>query len=214
MALGPVEILAIEFKGNRFNGAILPELLDLVNRGIIRIIDLVVVSKDAAGTVTSLEVHELAPDHVLAAHPLISQLASLEIRRRLIGMQDIEAVGAKLDLNCTGAVMLFEHAWAAHFKQALLEANGRLVLQARIPDDALEAAPNTEAAPPRPAGQKESDQRAGSGAAPQVYEPPRLATSGSPDMMAQLQQLAQMHEAGILTDEEFSAAKQKLLLAA
>ena len=60
--IGPVEMLAVSFPGSQFKGEILPELSDLVDRGLVRVIDLVVVTKGEDGTVAALEVSELDPE--------------------------------------------------------------------------------------------------------------------------------------------------------
>ena len=65
MTYGPVDFVALEFKGNQFKGEIFPALMDLVNRDVVRVIDMIVVKKDADGTVTNQEMQE-HDDSVLA----------------------------------------------------------------------------------------------------------------------------------------------------
>jgi hypothetical protein len=198
--LGPIDILAIEFKGDQIKGAIMSELLDMIAKEIIRVIDLVMIKKDETGNVTAMELQELAPDNVLVTNPLLAPSA----HARLIGLDDIEKACAQLENNTAGAVMLFENLWAVRFKQSLIDSGGRLIMQMRIPQDTIEKALSEIA--PMPALEAGVAEAA---VAPRVtlqQEP-----SAGSEMMAQLQELAQMHDSGILTDEEFAAAKQKLL---
>ena len=64
MTLGPIDFIVLEFPGNRFRGEILPDLLELVDKEIIRVIDLVIIMKDKEGQVTVRELRELDPEHV------------------------------------------------------------------------------------------------------------------------------------------------------
>ena len=130
--LGPIDLLAVEFPGNKFTGAGLRELHALVAAGTIRIIDLVIITKNQAGQVSALELNDLGPDAsgaLAALHATISQMLTRE---------DIEAVGEQLANNTTAAIMLYENTWAIKTKQAIMEANGRVVLQARIPHEVVQ----------------------------------------------------------------------------
>jgi hypothetical protein len=131
--LGPIDLLAVEFPGNRFTGAGLRELHALVSAGIIRIIDLVLITKNQAGQVSALELQDLGPDAggaLAALHATVSQMLTRD---------DIDAVGEQLANNTTAAVMLYENTWAAKTKQAIMDANGRVVLQARVPHEVVQA---------------------------------------------------------------------------
>jgi hypothetical protein len=195
---GPVDILAIEFRGDQLKGEIMPVLLDMIAKEIVRVIDLVVIRKDDAGNVTAMELQELAPDNILVTNPLLAPSA----HARLIGLDDIEKACAQLENNTIGAVMLFENLWAVRFKEVLINAGGRLIMQMRIPNNTIEEA-LSKVNPAPEAG------------ATEVAVGDRISLQQGPsagsEMMAQLQELAQMHDSGILTDEEFAAAKQKLL---
>lgn len=125
--LGPLDILVLEFPGNRFKGEILHNLQELVAAGTISILDLIVVTKSQTGLVSALELSEFgseATDALAPLHVSISQMLTND---------DVNAVGNELANNTTAAVMIFENTWAAKTKQAMLEANGRVVMFERIP---------------------------------------------------------------------------------
>ena len=126
--MGPVEVLEIEFQGNRFTGAILPELRSLVERGLVAIIDGVFVRKDAEGTVTFIEFDQISTDEDLA------NLATLlDEEKDLLSAEDVQELAAGLQPNSSAAVLVFEHTWAAPLKGAIEEAGGRLVANFRVP---------------------------------------------------------------------------------
>jgi hypothetical protein len=131
MTYGPIDFIALEFKGNNFKGEIIPSLLELVEQGIIRVIDLVIIQKDEEGEVRDLELQQLAPDTIAIFDPLNAQISGM------VTTTDIEMVGQALENNSTAAVMLFENLWAIKFKEAVLNADGRLVMQERIPHEVV-----------------------------------------------------------------------------
>jgi len=133
MTFGPIDLIALEFPGNRFRGEILPELFDLVDKGIIRIIDLVIIMKDQ-GEVIVQELRELDPAHIAIFDPLKAEV------NQMITRGDIDAIAEQLADNSTAGLMLIENLWAKKTKQAMLDANGRLVMFERIPHDVVEEA--------------------------------------------------------------------------
>jgi uncharacterized membrane protein len=127
MELGPTSYLAFEFEGNRFKGDILPDLMAMVEKGIVRILDLVVVLKDKDGKVTSRELVELDPADIMILNPLKSHI------KGVFSVEDIEAIGALIRPNTTAGLLLVEHLWAAKFFKDVKAANGRLVDNQFIP---------------------------------------------------------------------------------
>jgi uncharacterized membrane protein len=125
--LGPVEYIVVGFSGNRFTGEISRALTELLDQGLIRIIDLAVVSKDADGVVTILEMQELSPD-VAAAFVKITGTIS-----GLLSEADLDEIAEELEPGTTAAAMLFEHVWATRFAAAVRAADGELLLSERIP---------------------------------------------------------------------------------
>ena len=137
MAYGPVDFVALEFKGNQFKGEILPAIMDLVNRDIVRIIDMIVVKKDADSKVTHQEMQENYNAVLAVFDPLKAEISGM------IQVEDIEMIGEKLENNCTAAVILFENLWAVNFVKAVENANGRSVMHVRIPhEDVVEVMEN------------------------------------------------------------------------
>jgi hypothetical protein len=133
MTFGPIDFIALEFPGNRFRGEILPDLLELVDKEIIRIIDLVIITK-AQGLVTVRELRELDPAHIEMFNPLKAEA------NQMITESDIAMIAEQLADNSTAGLLLIENLWAKKTQQAMLDANGRLVLFERIPHDVVEEA--------------------------------------------------------------------------
>jgi hypothetical protein len=132
MSTGPVEYLVFAFPGGSVSDEIATELADLVNRNVIRILDAVVVTKDADGDVAAAEFDELG-----------NLSAFLEIDAEvggLIGPDDISFVGDELDAGVAAVVLLVEDLWAAPLADALGRSGGLLLEGARIPRDLVDAA--------------------------------------------------------------------------
>jgi hypothetical protein len=132
MTVGPIDFLALEFPGNKFDGSILANLLDLVQAGVIRIIDLVVIVKDREGGVLVRELQELDPDSVRVLDPLKVEVTSMITRN------DIDGIAAALANNSAAGLLLIENLWAVKTKQAMLDANARLLMFERIPHEVVE----------------------------------------------------------------------------
>jgi uncharacterized membrane protein len=130
--LGPVEILVVSFPGNQFNGEVAPALAELVETGMIRVIDLVFVTKDEAGDVVGIELSDLdeAVGGAFAPH--------VGVPNGMLADEDIEDLGASLEPNSSGAILLFEHVWATKFRDAVLGSGGELVAAIRIPKEAID----------------------------------------------------------------------------
>ena len=126
-AIGPTEFMVIGFAGNRFTGDIAPALAELVETGLVRIIDLAVVSKDAEGTVTVFEMQELSAEVAAAFVKLEGRV------RGLLSEADLDDIAEELPLASTAAALLVEHVWATRFAAAVRAAGGELVLAERIP---------------------------------------------------------------------------------
>ena len=127
MSIGPVEYIAIGFPGNKFSGEIVPAIQELQDSGTIRVLDLVIITKDPDGNVSAIELSEASPEQGAA-------LAVLGVENRnLLGEEDIEDIGGALDPNSTAALMIWENVWAARFAKSLRNADGILVANGRIP---------------------------------------------------------------------------------
>jgi hypothetical protein len=141
MALGPIEILAIEFPGNRFRGEISAALQELVENETIRIIDLVFVKKDAEGNITALELGDLDPDDFLAFDPITSEVSDM------LNEEDIQSIAAGIQNDSSVGVMLFEDTWATRFKEAAERANGHVLIAERIPSAVIDELVASQSAP-------------------------------------------------------------------
>jgi hypothetical protein len=127
VSIGPVEYIAIAFPGNNFSGEIIPALQKLVDSGTIKILDLVIIRKDADGNVEGIELSDASPQEQAA-------LGALGISgHRLLGEEDVEDIGGALDPNSSAALMIWENVWAASFAESLRNADGELVANGRIP---------------------------------------------------------------------------------
>ena len=130
--LGPVEYLVVVFEGNQFSGEIIPALSELVGNGLVRIIDLAIVSKDEEGSVLLFEASELSGE-------VAEALVKLEGEHDdLLSEEDLLMVAEDLPNNSTAAAMLFENVWAARFAEAVRDANGEVLMNVRIPNHVVE----------------------------------------------------------------------------
>jgi hypothetical protein len=131
MTYGPIDFIALEFKGNQFRGEIFPEIMNLVNNGIVRVIDMIIVQKDADGKVSHREIQEHDKNVLAVFNPLEAEISGM------IQVEDIEMIGEKLENNTTAAILLFENLWAVNFVKAVENANGRSVMHVRIPHEVV-----------------------------------------------------------------------------
>ncbi|GGQ76506.1 DUF6325 family protein [Streptomyces asoensis] len=132
--MGPIDYLVVEFPGNRMTGEGFPLLVDLVDRGLIRILDLLFVRKDEDGSVVGMEVADLTGDGAL-------DLAVFEgASSGLLGQDDIAEAGGALEPGNSAAILVYENLWAAPFAAALRRGGAQLVASGRIPVPAVLAA--------------------------------------------------------------------------
>ncbi|GAA2516130.1 MULTISPECIES: DUF6325 family protein [Streptomyces] len=138
--MGPVDYLIVEFPGSRMTGEGLPLLVDLVERGVIRILDLVFVRKDTDGSVVGVELRELGEETELTVFEGASS--------GLLDQGDLDEAGAALEPGNSAAVLVYENVWAAPLARALRRGGAQMVASGRIPADALLASLDAvEAAP-------------------------------------------------------------------
>ena len=131
--MGPIDYVLIAWPDPHPNGEIAPLLVDLVNRGIIRVLDLAFVAKADDGSVAGLEIADVG-----------EQVADLKVfegaSSGLLSDDDLEEAGAALDPGSAAAVLVFENRWAAPFAVAVRRSGGQLVANGRIPTQAILAA--------------------------------------------------------------------------
>jgi len=139
--IGPVDYLIVEFPGNRMTGEAFPLLVDLADRGIIRILDLLFVRKELDGSTRGLALTDLDSDGQL-------DLAVFEgAASGLLGEDDVESVGGVLEPGSSAGILVFENAWAGPFVAALRRSGAQLVASGRSPgQDRMETRDAAEAA--------------------------------------------------------------------
>ncbi|WP_439029132.1 DUF6325 family protein [Gordonia terrae] len=125
--LGPIDYIVIEWAGRQPTGEALPHLIDLIDRGIVRLIDIVFITKDADGTVARLEIDSLGVDFAIFDGASTSLLDDADLA---------EAAGV-IEPGSSAAVLIWENTWAAPFATAVRNNGGRLVASGRIPVEAL-----------------------------------------------------------------------------
>ena len=132
--MGPVDYLVVEFPGSRMTGEGLPILVDLVDQGTIRILDLVFVTKDLDGNVAGVAIADLDGDGEL-------DLAVFEgVSSGLLSDEDIEEASGALEPGSSAGILVYENTWAAPFAAALRRGGAQMVASGRIPIPALVAA--------------------------------------------------------------------------
>jgi len=132
--LGPVDWIVVEFPGSMFKGEIAPVLDDLVTRGIIRVLDLLLIRKDEDGSFDVFELSDLDESEIGTLRLYETALANL------LSEEDVEAVAAAIEPGSTAALLVWENTWAAPFGSAVRHAGGQLAASGRIPVQALLAA--------------------------------------------------------------------------
>jgi len=129
--MGPIDYLVVEFPGNKMTGEAFPILIDLADRGLIRILDLEFISKAEDGKVTALSLTDIDGDGELDL--TVFQGAS----SGLLDTSDLDEAGSVLEPNSSAGVLVYENRWAAPFASALRRSGGQLVASGRIPIQAI-----------------------------------------------------------------------------
>ena len=128
----PLEYALIEFTGNTFTGTIVPELLDLAQRQIVRFVDIVFIQKDEDGSTRTIELNDLDPESYELFVPIGEHISSL------FTTDDLEIAASRLPVNSAAMLILWENLWIANLRQALLDAGGRLVERKQIAPEVVE----------------------------------------------------------------------------
>ena len=133
--MGPVDYIVVEYPDNKITGTALRLLLELVDRGIVRIIDLAFLRKESDGSVTALDLVDVREREML------DELESfLGASSGLLTREDLVEAAAALEPGSAAALLVYENAWAAPFAAALRRSGARLVASGRIPIQELIAA--------------------------------------------------------------------------
>jgi len=128
----PWEYALIGFEGNKFSGKIVPELVDLAARGIVRFVDIVFIRKDEDGSTSTIELNDLEPELYEAFVPMGEHVSSL------FTTDDLEIAASKLHENSAALLLLWENLWTANLRQAMVDAGGYLVERAQIAPEVVE----------------------------------------------------------------------------
>jgi Family of unknown function (DUF6325) len=137
--MGPIDYLVVEWPGRRPTGEAAPHLIDLVDRGLIRVLDLVFIAKDADGSVARLEIADLGGE--------VPELAVFEgASSGLLSDDDTAEAASVLEPGTSAALLVYENRWAAPFAAAVRRSGAQLVASGRIPvQDVLAALDAVEA---------------------------------------------------------------------
>lgn len=130
--MGPIDYLLIEWPDRQPRGEAAPLLIDLVDRGIIRILDLMFVVKDEDGSVSGLQMADVAAIEGLEV--------LLGASSGLLTDEDLQEAGEALEPGTSAALIVFENSWAAPLATAVRSNGGQLVASGRIPVQAVLAA--------------------------------------------------------------------------
>jgi hypothetical protein len=131
--MGPIDYLLVEWPGKQPEGEIAPYLVDLDDRGQIRIHDLVFLAKGEDGTIAALEIADVGGE--------VAELAIFEgASSGLLSDEDHEQAGAALEPGTSAALLVYENTWAGPFAAAVRRSGGQLVASGRIPATDLLAA--------------------------------------------------------------------------
>jgi hypothetical protein len=128
----PLEYALIGFEGNKFSGKIVPELLDLAERGIVRFVDFVFIQKEEDGSTSTIELNDLDPELYEVFVPMGEHVSSL------FTTDDLEIAASKLRENSAALLLLWENLWVANLRQAIVDAGGYLVERAQIAPEVVE----------------------------------------------------------------------------
>jgi uncharacterized membrane protein len=137
--MGPIDYILVEWPGRQPNGEVAPHLVDLVDRGLIRILDLTFITKGEDGSVAAVEIADLGGE--------VAEIAVFEgAASGLIDDDDVAQAGDVLEPGTSAALLVYENTWAAPFASAVRRSGGQLVSSGRIPaEDFLAALDAAEA---------------------------------------------------------------------
>jgi hypothetical protein len=122
----PLEYALIKFEDAKPTGKIVPELLDLAARGIVRFIDIVFIQKEADGSIRTVELNDLDPEAYEMFVPLGEHVSSLFTN------DDLQIAASKLAEGSAAMLILWENLWVAGFGKAIQDAGGQLMERAQI----------------------------------------------------------------------------------
>jgi Family of unknown function (DUF6325) len=129
--MGPISYLIVEFPGNKMTGEGFPILVDLVDRGLIRVLDLMFVTRDVDGSVRAVDIRDI--DHDGKLDVAVFHGAS----SGLLDDSDLADAAPAIEPGSSAGILIFENRWAASFTQALRRGGAELVAAGYVPQDAI-----------------------------------------------------------------------------
>jgi len=133
--LGPIDYIAVTFKGNNFDGSVLEALSKATESGVIRVVDLLLVIKDAEGHVEMAEFED-QEDDLKEVATLLGHTGDLP----LLTEDDVQKLAAQMSNDTSAGILVIEQLWALPLKEALLHVGGQLLAEGRIHPDKVSAA--------------------------------------------------------------------------
>jgi len=128
----PLEYALIGFEGDKFSGKIVPELVDLAARGVVRFVDIVFIQKDEDGNTDTIELNDLDPEVYEMFVPMGEHVSSL------FTTDDLAIAASKLPVNSAALLLLWENLWVADLRKAIVDAGGQLVERSQIAPEVVE----------------------------------------------------------------------------
>ena len=146
--LGPIDYLVVEFPAGKadFSGAMAEKLKELVEAGTVRVLDLLIITKDENGAVDAFELHEFEDGGAGALRELGAEFA------QLLSEEDVGHIAHALEPGTVAAALVWENSWAAPFAASIRHSGGQLVASGRIPMQAIFAASEASAEAAQPEG--------------------------------------------------------------
>ena len=132
MSIGPVELVVLRFRGNDFTGEILPAIQEVVDAGILRIIDVLLAIRVGDDPVRVLEMAELEDEILRRFEPVVTDVTEL------LTEDDARHLSADLGPDSSAVLLLFEHAWAERIADAVAASGGEVIVSERIPRAVVE----------------------------------------------------------------------------
>ena len=128
---GPIDYILVGFEGNKFDGNIMGALTDALDKGVIGLVALSVITKDSEGNTHTLDVASDNPD-------LATFMNRLQSTENLVTQEDVLEVADLIENNTSCGLLVVEHLWAIPLKEAIVKANGVLIADGRIHPDAAQ----------------------------------------------------------------------------
>ncbi len=122
----PLEYALVEFEGSKVSGKIVPELVDLAQRGIVRFVDIVFIHKDENGNIDTIELNDLEDELYEMFVPMGEHISSL------FTTDDLEIAASRIPPNSAATLFLWENLWVANLGKAIQESGGKLVERKQI----------------------------------------------------------------------------------